>query len=53
LTCDEGQAFASGLSPFGRWGEPEDVSDIIAFLASPESRWITGQLIDASGGAKL
>jgi 3-oxoacyl-[acyl-carrier protein] reductase len=42
-----GQKFAAGLSTFGRWGQPEDVSDIAAFLASSDSRWITGQLIDA------
>lgn len=46
-----GQKYAAGLSIFNRWGEPEDVADIAAFLASPDSRWITGQLIDASGGS--
>ncbi|MFB9326475.1 SDR family oxidoreductase [Paenibacillus aurantiacus] len=40
-------------SIFGRWGEPADVADIAAFLASPDSRWITGQCIDASGGTHL
>ncbi|CAM3813320.1 Short chain dehydrogenase [Marinicrinis lubricantis] len=48
-----GQQFASGLSVFGRWGQPEDIAEIAAFLASPDSRWITGQLIDASGGSQL
>ncbi|MFC3798810.1 SDR family oxidoreductase [Cohnella sp. GCM10012308] len=48
-----GRAFAAGLSVFGRWGQPEDVADIAAFLASPDSRWVTGQLIDASGGSRL
>lgn len=40
-------------SIFGRWGEPGDIADIAAFLASPDSRWITGQCIDASGGTHL
>lgn len=53
LSDPEGRTFASGLSAFGRWGEPEDVADIALFLASEESRWITGQLIDASGGSRL
>ncbi|QYR20751.1 SDR family oxidoreductase [Paenibacillus sp. sptzw28] len=53
LQSPEGQKFASGLSTFGRWGQPEDVADIAAFLASPDSRWVTGQLIDASGGSHL
>jgi len=48
-----GRAFAAGLSVFGRWGQPEDVADIAAFLASSDSRWVTGQLIDASGGSRL
>lgn len=49
----DGQKYAAGLSVFNRWGEPDDVADIAAFLASEESRWITGQLIDASGGSHL
>lgn len=48
-----GRQFAAGFSAFGRWGQPEDVADIAAFLASPDSRWVTGQLIDASGGSRL
>jgi NAD(P)-dependent dehydrogenase (short-subunit alcohol dehydrogenase family) len=45
--------FGADFSVFGRWGHTDDVADIAAFLASPESRWITGQLIDASGGSHL
>lgn len=37
-------------SPLGRIGAPEDVADVITFLASDEGRWITGQNILASGG---
>ncbi|MCO8277371.1 SDR family oxidoreductase [Actinoplanes sp. TRM 88003] len=37
----------------GRLGEAEDVADIIAFLASDQGRWVTGQVIDASGGTAL
>ncbi|TVX89742.1 SDR family oxidoreductase [Paenibacillus agilis] len=48
-----GQKYAAGLSIFNRWGEPDDVADIAAFLASSDSRWVTGQLIDASGGSRL
>jgi 3-oxoacyl-[acyl-carrier protein] reductase len=45
--------FGADFSIFGRWGQPEDVADIAAFLASQDSRWVTGQLIDASGGSHL
>lgn len=48
-----GEKFGADYSVFGRWGQPGDVADIAAFLASPDSRWITGQLIDASGGSHL
>jgi 3-oxoacyl-[acyl-carrier protein] reductase len=34
-----------------RLGRPEDIADIIAFLASDDARWITGQLIVANGGS--
>jgi NAD(P)-dependent dehydrogenase (short-subunit alcohol dehydrogenase family) len=36
-----------------RLGEPADVADVVAFLASEEARWITGQVLDASGGLFL
>lgn len=53
LQDPNGQKYAAGLSTFNRWGEPEDVADIAAFLASSDSRWITGQCMDASGGSHL
>jgi 3-oxoacyl-[acyl-carrier protein] reductase len=37
----------------GRMGEAGDVADVVAFLASDDSRWITGQSIEASGGQWL
>ncbi|AJF00973.2 SDR family oxidoreductase [Pandoraea apista] len=37
----------------GRVGEPRDIADIVAFLASDAGRWITGQSLDASGGQRL
>jgi 3-oxoacyl-[acyl-carrier protein] reductase len=36
--------------PAGRIGEPEDVARLVAFLASDEARWITGQVIHSEGG---
>ncbi|MFD7662258.1 glucose 1-dehydrogenase [Streptomyces sp. NPDC059788] len=44
---------SSEISPLGRVGEPRDISDIVAFLASDDSRWVTGQWIEAAGGALL
>jgi 3-oxoacyl-[acyl-carrier protein] reductase len=34
-------------------GQPDDIGDIIAFLASDDARWINGQVLDATGGGVL
>ncbi|WP_424891098.1 SDR family oxidoreductase [Streptomyces sp. XH2] len=47
------QEGVAAMSPLRRVGEPRDVADIVAFLASDDSRWVTGQWIDATGGALL
>lgn len=39
-------------TPLGRIGQPDDIADVAVFLASDASRWITGQTINASGGAR-
>jgi 3-oxoacyl-[acyl-carrier protein] reductase len=36
--------------PRGRWGEPDDAARLVAWLASPDARWVTGQVIDSEGG---
>ncbi|MFF4402590.1 SDR family oxidoreductase [Streptomyces sp. NPDC001480] len=37
-------------TPLGRLGRPEDIADVVAFLASDDARWVTGQTIAAAGG---
>ncbi|KST66181.1 SDR family oxidoreductase [Mastigocoleus testarum] len=37
-------------TPLNRIGQPEDIADVVAFLASDDARWITGQTIYANGG---
>ena len=37
----------------GRFGEPAEIAALVAFLASNEGRWVTAQIIEASGGYKL
>jgi glucose 1-dehydrogenase len=39
------------LTPMGRWGQPSDVAYAVNFLMSPESSYITGQVIAVNGGA--
>ncbi|MET9485922.1 SDR family oxidoreductase [Nocardia sp. NPDC006630] len=53
LRNDEAWAAVSALSPLKRVAGAADVADIVAFLASNDSRWVTGQWIDATGGALL
>ncbi len=40
-------------TPLGRVGEPEDVADVMVFLASEQARWLTGQLLYAGGGWRM
>jgi 3-oxoacyl-[acyl-carrier protein] reductase len=40
----------TGMIPFGRLGQPDDIADVVSFLAGPDSRWITGQVLRVNGG---
>ena len=43
----------TGMAALGRLGTPDDIARIVRFLASPESGWLTGQILQASGGMRL
>ncbi|KAB8171072.1 SDR family oxidoreductase [Streptomyces sp. 3MP-14] len=49
----EQRAAIAGMSPLGEVATPAYIADVVAFLASADSRWVTGQSIDATGGALL
>jgi len=53
LATEEGRAAIAALSPLNRVAQPQDIADIVAFLASDDARWVTGHWIDASGGSML
>ena len=46
----ESEEWIINETPLGRLGQPEEIADVITFLASEQARWLTGQLIYASGG---
>jgi 3-oxoacyl-[acyl-carrier protein] reductase len=52
LTPEE-VANIAAATPLGRVGRPDDVADVIVFLASDQARWLTGQLIYAGGGWRI
>ncbi|MHC2018256.1 glucose 1-dehydrogenase [Methylobacterium sp. CM6247] len=39
-------------TPLGRAGQPDDIAGVVAFLASDDARWLTGEVITASGGIR-
>ncbi|MER6170241.1 SDR family oxidoreductase [Streptosporangium sp. NPDC001681] len=43
-------AQVAGMTSLGRLGEPSDIADVVAFLAGPDGRWLTGQNLHANGG---
>jgi 3-oxoacyl-[acyl-carrier protein] reductase len=50
---EEGRAVVQGMQALKRIGQPTDVASVIAFLASDDARWITGDTIHVDGGSKL
>jgi 3-oxoacyl-[acyl-carrier protein] reductase len=50
---EAGREVVLGMQALKRIGKPEDVADVVAFLASDAARWITGASIPVDGGSKL
>lgn len=50
---EAGRDIALGMQALKRIGKPEDVADVVAFMASDAARWITGASIPIDGGSKL
>jgi 3-oxoacyl-[acyl-carrier protein] reductase len=50
---ETGREAALGMQALQRLGKPEDVADVVAFMASDGARWITGASIPVDGGSKL
>jgi 3-oxoacyl-[acyl-carrier protein] reductase len=50
---EAGREVALGMQALKRIGKPEDVADVVTFMASDAARWITGASIPVDGGSKL
>ena len=53
LVQSEAQEWVKETQSVKRIGQTDDIADLVAFLASSQSRWVTGQVIEASGGARV
>ena len=53
VKTDAGRDYVLGLQTFKRLAAPDDIGDVVAFLASNEARWITGETVHVDGGSKL
>ena len=50
---DEGRNYAMGMQALKRMAQPDDIGSVVAFLASDDARWITGDTVRVDGGSKL
>jgi NAD(P)-dependent dehydrogenase (short-subunit alcohol dehydrogenase family) len=50
---DVGRGLTLGIQALKRVAQPDDIGGVVAFLASDEARWITGDTVRVDGGSKL
>ena len=50
---EAGRQYAFGIQAFKRLARPDDVADVMTFLASDAARWVTGDTIRVDGGSKV
>ncbi|WP_328604261.1 glucose 1-dehydrogenase [Amycolatopsis sp. NBC_00345] len=52
LITDDNVARVAAITPLGRLGRPDDIGPVVAFLASADAGWVTGDVLYASGGLR-
>jgi 3-oxoacyl-[acyl-carrier protein] reductase len=52
MIASEFEASIIARTPLGRLGQPQDIADVVAFVASDDARWLTGERISAGGGLR-
>jgi NAD(P)-dependent dehydrogenase (short-subunit alcohol dehydrogenase family) len=50
---DAGREATLGIQALKRIAQPDDIGGVVAFLASEEARWVTGEIVHVDGGSKL
>jgi len=50
---DAGRDFTLGIQALKRLAQPDDIGGVVAFLASDDARWISGDIVRVDGGSKL
>ncbi len=52
IAGSEFEATFVSQTPLGRTGKPDDIADVVTFIASDDARWVTGSLLQAGGGLR-
>jgi 3-oxoacyl-[acyl-carrier protein] reductase len=52
ITGSDFEKNAVADTPLGRAGKPDDIADVVTFIASDDARWVTGSLLQAGGGIR-
>lgn len=52
MLATEFEAGIIAQTPLGRLGQPQDIADVVAFVASDDARWVTGERVSAGGGLR-
>jgi NAD(P)-dependent dehydrogenase (short-subunit alcohol dehydrogenase family) len=50
---EAGREVTLGMQALKRMAQPDDIAPVVAFLASDDARWVTGESIHVDGGSKL
>lgn len=53
IKTDAGRDLALSMQAFKRLAQPDDIGGVVAFLASEDARWVTGDIVHVDGGSKL
>ena len=53
VKTEAGREFTLGMQALKRLAQPDDIAPVVAFLASDDARWITGDTVRVDGGSKL